>query len=495
MSEQQRYAILIGNSIFPEEPKLAELRCPEHDVEAVDAVLRDPAFGGFTQTFSFPNRPSHEILPELNRILSAARKDDLVLVYYSGHGKRNSSGHLCLTTRNTTFSALEATSIPTSFLKYLFDQSNSRRKVLLLDCCYSGLIGTAFVPKGDVDSQLQDMSGEGTFIMTASTGIEVAVEKEGDRLGLFTKHLVEGIRSGEADRNEDGWVDMQEQVRAEGVQEPMQWGLDAKGKLVIARSGRAPKEKQLGEAESALFRLAAEGRLTAHIVFEAVQVLSIPRQEMTAKDQECSLLVQQLVNAKISPPAFIEQWLRTCLAHSAITEPQKKTVISVEPALVVPPSPKPQESRTIGRYTDHGDGTITDTKTGLMWKRCLEGLSGVNCEEGKVERYTWDEAVERFKNVDYAGYRDWRLPTIDELKTLVYCSKGKNKEGGCKDGSEAPTINQQAFPNTKASYVWSGSPYAGSSVLAWGVIFNYGSSDGVAYRDDSGAVRLVRGGQ
>ncbi|XCN74950.1 MAG: caspase family protein [Candidatus Electrothrix aestuarii] len=81
-----------------------------------------------------------------------------------------------------------------------------------------------------------------------------------------------------------------------------------------------------------------------------------------------------------------------------------------------------QEGRRIGKYINHGDGTITDTKSGLMWKRCLEGLSGVKCEEGKVKKYEYDEAVQRFKGVEYAGYTDWRLPTFDELKNLVHCT-------------------------------------------------------------------------
>ncbi len=149
---------------------------------------------------------------------------------------------------------------------------------------------------------------------------------------------------------------------------------------------------------------------------------------------------------------------------------------------------------TIGQYIDHGNGTITDTKTGLMWKRCSEGLSGVNCEEGKAEIYTWEDAVQRFKNVAYAGYSDWRLPTIDELKTLVYCSKGVNKESGwCNDGSEKPTINQQAFPNTTKWY-WSGSPHADYSDSAWYVYFNYVGS-GHVNRGLDFAVRLVRVGQ
>ncbi len=138
--------------------------------------------------------------------------------------------------------------------------------------------------------------------------------------------------------------------------------------------------------------------------------------------------------------------------------------------------------------------TITDTASGLMWKHCAEGLSGVNCENGKTERYTWDDAVKRFKHVEYAGYSDWRMPTIHELKTLVYCSKGKDKNGNCNEGSEKPTINQQIFPNTTANWFWSGSPGADDSDYAWLVYFNHGLSS-INNRDGSYAVRLVRSGQ
>ncbi len=154
---------------------------------------------------------------------------------------------------------------------------------------------------------------------------------------------------------------------------------------------------------------------------------------------------------------------------------------------------EPRGGRTIGQYIDHGNGTITDTKTGLMWKRCLEGLSGVNCEKGKTEKYKYDAAVQRFKNVAYAGSSDWRLPTVDELKTLVSCSKGKDKNKGiCNAESEKPTINQQAFPNTTAMWYWSGSP---SADYAWNVSFVSGNSYGSSNRSYSNAVRLVRGGQ
>ncbi|MCI5190018.1 MAG: DUF1566 domain-containing protein, partial [Candidatus Electrothrix sp. AS4_5] len=150
-------------------------------------------------------------------------------------------------------------------------------------------------------------------------------------------------------------------------------------------------------------------------------------------------------------------------------------------------------SKTIGQYIDHGNGTVTDTKTGLMWKRCSEGLSGDNCEHGKLEEYTYNDAVKRFKDVKYAGYADWRLPTIDELKTLIYCSKGVNKYGQCNDRSEKPNINQQAFPNTRAWGYWSGSSSASNSASAWFVAFNNVKSN-IGYRSDYLPVRLVRSG-
>ncbi|CAK8722426.1 hypothetical protein GCAAIG_12085 [Candidatus Electronema halotolerans] len=481
----KRFAILIAGSKFPDEPGLTELRCPENDVDALNELLVSPDLGRFTETVVFKNDSSHEVLVGIESVLADAGGNDLVLVYFSGHGKTSLFGKLCFATADTKLKTLRTTSIPAEAVKSLFDEYSVRKKVLILDCCYSGAVGKDFA-KGGVDGQLQLMAeGRGTFIMTASTGVQEAFEKEGDQHSLFTKHLLAGIRTGEADRNEDGWVDMtelheyvREKIREEGgQQEPLQWHLQAGGKLIISRSGTESREKRLQAARKTLFELAAQDKLTDGIVVEAVQLLSIPKREMTAKDQKCFLLIEQLAGAKISPLLFTEQWLRTCFAHHA--------------------APEPQKGRTIGQYIDHGDGTVTDTKTGLMWKRCLEGLEGVNCEEGKVKTYTWNEAVERFKNVEYAGYSDWRLPTIDELKTLVHCSKGvADKESGrCNEGSERPMINQQAFPNAEAKFVvWSGSPYADNSGYAWFVSFLYSGSY-YDVRVNSYAVRLVRGGQ
>ncbi|ELP5728885.1 DUF1566 domain-containing protein [Vibrio vulnificus] len=139
--------------------------------------------------------------------------------------------------------------------------------------------------------------------------------------------------------------------------------------------------------------------------------------------------------------------------------------------------------------------------------RCSLGQSwdGKTCS-GETKEYTWHDAIKLKHN--FAGSTAWRLPTIDELDSLVYCSKGrkpserpngeymKDTSGFCLgDDYQRPTINIRAFPNTPTGRYWSSSPYARDSHSAWFVDFYYGSVYGYGYRGGNGRVRLVRVGQ
>ena len=69
------------------------------------------------------------------------------------------------------------------------------------------------------------------------------------------------------------------------------------------------------------------------------------------------------------------------------------------------------------RYVDNGDGTVTDTKTGLMWAATDNG-----------EPINWNDARSYCQNYSGGGHTDWRLPTLAELASL-YNPKYKNKRG------------------------------------------------------------------
>lgn len=59
------------------------------------------------------------------------------------------------------------------------------------------------------------------------------------------------------------------------------------------------------------------------------------------------------------------------------------------------------------RFTDHGNGTVTDSKTGLMWAASDNG-----------EDIDYEDAVIYCKSFSAGGFRDWRLPDIEELEAL-----------------------------------------------------------------------------
>lgn len=134
---------------------------------------------------------------------------------------------------------------------------------------------------------------------------------------------------------------------------------------------------------------------------------------------------------------------------------------------------------------DNGDGTVSDTATGLMWKQCSEGQGGTDCA-GSATIYNWQSALQQAQSLNasggFAGFTDWRLPNVKELRSLV--------EEACYD----PSINEARFPNTPSMAFWSSSASAYNSSHAWYVHF-YGSSALGGDRSLEANVRLVRGGQ
>lgn len=93
-----------------------------------------------------------------------------------------------------------------------------------------------------------------------------------------------------------------------------------------------------------------------------------------------------------------------------------------------------------------------DRKTGLMWKRCLEGASGAQCEEGEPQTFSWPKALLHAQKVNneggYAGHDNWRMPNIKELKSLgeLQCVQ--------------PSLNLEVFPSAPPRLrAWTSSPY------------------------------------
>ncbi len=220
-----KVALLIGVSEY--EPGLTPLPAAIRDIEAMRRVLGSPKLGGFDQVKPLLNPNPMEMQIEIQAAFSSSRnKDDLVLLFFSGHGVRDERGKLYLASRLTHKTErgelVKGTAVAASFIHDIMNDCRSKRQVLILDCCFSGAFAEGLLAKedGSVDVRNQ-LGGEGRAVLTSSAFTEYSFEQKGEELSIYTRYLVEGIETGVADRDRDGMVSVDElhEYAREKVQE------------------------------------------------------------------------------------------------------------------------------------------------------------------------------------------------------------------------------------------------------------------------------------
>jgi hypothetical protein len=108
----------------------------------------------------------------------------------------------------------------------------------------------------------------------------------------------------------------------------------------------------------------------------------------------------------------------------------------------VGPPPPPPENPPDPRFIDHGDGTVTDNLTGLMWTKDAQQI---------VWKYHWDMAVDLCESLIYPaidGYDDWRLPSLEELQSLIDANY-----------NNPPLPLDHPFQNIAPFVYWTSTPY------------------------------------
>ena len=246
-----RNALIVASYDYTD-PGLRQLHAPASDARALEAVLQDPGIGGF-DVRTLLNAPTHEINLAVEEFFADRRPDDLLLVHFSCHGVKDEDGDLYFATSNTMLRRLGATAVGADFVNRCMGRSRSRRIVLLLDCCYAGAFERGMTARAGTEVGIEaQLGGRGRAVITASSAMEYAFE--GEQLAdvgepepsVFTSALVTGLETGEADRDQDGLVALDElydyiydAVRATTPnQTPGKWMFGVQGEMVIARRSR-----------------------------------------------------------------------------------------------------------------------------------------------------------------------------------------------------------------------------------------------------------------
>lgn len=252
----QRKALIVANGEYEQEA-LRDLAAPAADAEALGRVLGDRQIGDFTVQV-VRNQPAHVISAQIEELFSESRRDDVLLLHFSGHGLKSESGELFFASSNTRPNRLGSTAVSADFVQRCMQASRSRSIVLLLDCCYGGAFaqGVKVRAAGNVNvldsfpRETRSGGGRGRAVITASSAMEFAFE--GDQLSdqrprpsAFTSALVEGLATGDADRDEDGWVSLNElydyvfdKVREQNHHQTPSRQVEMEGELYLAHSRR-----------------------------------------------------------------------------------------------------------------------------------------------------------------------------------------------------------------------------------------------------------------
>ena len=245
----RRLALVVAVTDYAD-PSLRRLRAPAGDAAELRDLLADPDICGFSVT-SVINERAQQIRLAIEDFLSDRRPDDLLLVYLSCHGLMDTRRRLYFAARDTIKNRLASSGVESYWLLDQLEDCRARRQIVILDCCFSGAFARG--SKGDDDIGLGERlvgEGRGRVVLTASRSSEYSFEgeplggEEDARGSVFTSALIEGIRTGQADADNDGNISVDDayayafdQVRGTGTQQtPQRWLYGAEGSINLART-------------------------------------------------------------------------------------------------------------------------------------------------------------------------------------------------------------------------------------------------------------------
>ena len=237
----RRRALAVVTSRYAHD-ELPDLESPLYDAELLRQVLGSPDLGRFDEVEVVANVDSQTARRRIFHFFNEADNSDVLFAYFSCHGRKDKHGELYLTTIDTDPHALRPTALYERDLRDMIADSEARQIMLVLDCCYAGALGTVARQRATTE----------WVALTAAGANQLAHNSEADRTGgvpsLFTRAFFDGITTGAADNDDNGWITVREAFEyakdrvietTDGKQSP-QVRQGTQGDIVLSRAPSRP---------------------------------------------------------------------------------------------------------------------------------------------------------------------------------------------------------------------------------------------------------------
>ncbi|QTE02968.1 caspase, EACC1-associated type [Streptomyces cyanogenus] len=184
---------------------------------------------------------------------AALDADDLLLVYYAGHGLLDEDGTLHLALSSTDPGHVGFTGVPADLVKRQLGRARARLRVLVLDCCFSGRAVAAMTEPGSLLSAQLDVSG--TYTLTSTTATAPSHAPPGQRHTAFTAALLDALNQAEPLTLDDIHQHIDTVLQGAGLPRPQRRSVNTAGGIALVRGPVQPRGgPPTGDEEEIRFR-------------------------------------------------------------------------------------------------------------------------------------------------------------------------------------------------------------------------------------------------
>lgn len=200
------------------DPKIRDLVGTKNDATALWALFTDTLPAMQAELLTGQNATIENIQTALKQSLEQATGDDVVIVFYSGHGSQN----LRITGFDSSIAQLDQTTMAMHDIANLFKRSAAKNILCILDCCFSGGAPAKVLEDSPIarsaGNPLDELAGEGRIIIAASNFDEPSYELPSTGHGILTKAILDVLQSPQATINLlTAMNDVMEIVRVEAL--------------------------------------------------------------------------------------------------------------------------------------------------------------------------------------------------------------------------------------------------------------------------------------